>query len=742
MKFGKIVHCLLAFILVFSTVPFVAKADAGMTGNDKTAGSTAIVYDKEGKKTVNIYRDGQRDSEILVSVPSMTEVTVLQIGQDYTYVSYVDQRTGKNWKGYVENDSLKYLITDPEHYSGDIQKTESDDVQAGTSDQKEKSQQPQNEQVASSSAEQAKDSVSNPNLQGMRTANRKEENNSVADTDNQQRILSINQSLQGIGLKSPTKVYEKATTSSKVIKIYSQGSVLKYRQYNSDWYECTVYIDGRPVTGYIYAKDVETTIANPKEWRGIGMKNPTKVYSQASTGSKVLKEYAQGSELKYHDFVTGWYECTVYVKGKSVKGYISAKDVEVPVAQPKDIHGYVIKNRINVYSKAFTGSKVVKSYAQGAELKYHAFVTGWYECTVYVNGKPVKGYINAKDVEVPVSHPKTLRGVGLINKTNIYAKPNTSSKVIKAYVQGSILKYQTFITGWYKCTVYIDGKAVTGYIDAEDVENSVSPQKVIYGTAKENPTHVYARASTKSKVLKSYPKGKKIKYRTFTSGWYECTVYIKGKPVTGYINAKPGVLKDKVIVIDPGHGGIDPGTKGVDGTYEKVINLDYGKAVKAALEKKGAKVIMTRNGDENCKPGATGHAELQCRVDLAAKYHADVYISIHANHSDDPSVTGVETHYNDFNDPEYPGVNKYPEKSKLLAKIVQQEIVPALGNKNRGVIDDNLYVTRKNTVPAILIELGFLSNASELKRLKSSTTRSRFANALTEALTEYFRDVD
>nr|WP_239541427.1 N-acetylmuramoyl-L-alanine amidase [Pullulanibacillus pueri] len=193
--------------------------------------------------------------------------------------------------------------------------------------------------------------------------------------------------------------------------------------------------------------------------------------------------------------------------------------------------------------------------------------------------------------------------------------------------------------------------------------------------------------------------------------------------------------------MDPGHGGIDPGTTGVDGLKEKVINLTYAKTVKNALESKGATVIMTRNKDENCQTGATGHEELQCRVDISKKYSADVYISIHANSSTSSSTTGIETHYSSKNDPEYPGVNKYPKESKLLAQAIQKEIVPALGGNSRGVISDNLYVTRKNTSPAALIEIGFMSNSSELNRIEESSVRNSFAKALTAALINYFNEI-
>jgi N-acetylmuramoyl-L-alanine amidase len=546
-------------------------------------------------------------------------------------------------------------------------------------------------------------------------------------------------SIQGIGLKNKTKVYEKANTQSKVLKSYAQGSVLKYRTYVSGWYQCTVYVNGKALTGYINANDVEVPDPSPKSIQGIGLKNKTKVYEKANPNSKVLKSYAQGSVLKYRTYVSGWYECTVYVNGKALTGYINANDVEVPDPSPKSIQGIGLKNKTKVYEKANPNSKVLKSYAQGSVLKYRTYVSGWYECTVYVNGKALTGYINADDVEVPDPSPKSIQGIGLKNKTKVYEKANTQSKVLKSYAQGSILRYRTYVTRWYECTVYVNGKAKTGYISAKDVENAMDHQKSIKGIAYDNPTKVYAKASTSSKVLKTYKKGSTLIYRPFTSEWFICTVYINGKPKTGFIKKPVKPLSGRVIIIDPGHGGIDPGAKGIDGIPEKTINLSYALAVKDALERNGAKAILTRTKDENCKDGAKGHAELQCRVDFSKKYKADVFISIHSNWWYNHSTNGVETHFNDFNDPEYPGVNDYPKESKRLAKIVQKHIVKALGEKDKGVIDDNLYVTRENTVPAILIELGYISNTSDLKNLKSNKTKKNFSQALSDALIEFFK---
>lgn len=550
------------------------------------------------------------------------------------------------------------------------------------------------------------------------------------------------QNFRGIALKGTTKIYAKASRDSSELKSYDQGTTLYYHEFVSGWYECLVYINGKPTTGYINVEDVQVPESTTENIRGIALQGQTKIYSKASRNSNELKSYDQGTTLIYHKFVSGWYECLVYINGKPTTGYINADDVDVPVESLENVKGIALQWSTNIYSKASTSSKTLKSYDQGTTLIFHKFLSGWYECLVFINGKPVTGYINANDVEVPVASSQNIKGVALQNSTKIYTKASRGSKTLKSYDQGTVLIYHSFISGWYECMVYVNGRPTTGFINANDVDNVVANQENLRGPALESPTHIYAKPTTNSRILKSYARGTILQYKTFTSNWYECVVYVDGKLTTGYINAKSNRgIKNKIIVIDPGHGGIDPGATGVDGTYEKIINLAYAKTVKAELEKLGAKIIMTRDGDENCKPEAVGHDELQCRVDLSKKYNADLYVSIHANWLSQSSVTGAQTHFNDFNDPEYPGINDFPRESKLLAQVVQKEIVPALRERSDGVIDDNLYVTRENTVPAILIELGFISNRNELKNLEDSATRNRFAKALTVALAEYFKDV-
>ncbi len=181
-------------------------------------------------------------------------------------------------------------------------------------------------------------------------------------------------------------------------------------------------------------------------------------------------------------------------------------------------------------------------------------------------------------------------------------------------------------------------------------------------------------------------------------------------------------LKDKTIVVDPGHGGSDPGATGVTGLREKVINLAVAKNLVTLLEEAGANVIMTRSGDQSVSN--------QMRVELANESKADIYISIHANASPDPESNGTETHYCSENGNSSAG--------RFLAGQLQLELVSALGFRDRGVKTNSFYVLTKTEMPAALVELGFLSNPEEEELLKKEQTQSKAAIALYQGLEAYF----
>ncbi len=180
---------------------------------------------------------------------------------------------------------------------------------------------------------------------------------------------------------------------------------------------------------------------------------------------------------------------------------------------------------------------------------------------------------------------------------------------------------------------------------------------------------------------------------------------------------------DHVIVIDPGHGGHDPGAISADGiVYEKTVALTVAQRLQSMLAAhSNIKVYMTRTGDT--------YPELSERAAMANEV-ADFFISIHYNSFTSTSANGTETYY-------YSGSNNSNSSgltSSTLASIVQSNLVSKLGLMNRGVKTANFQVLRETTKPGILAEIAFLSNPSDLSKIKVDSFQTSAASGLYNAI--------
>ncbi len=190
-----------------------------------------------------------------------------------------------------------------------------------------------------------------------------------------------------------------------------------------------------------------------------------------------------------------------------------------------------------------------------------------------------------------------------------------------------------------------------------------------------------------------------------------------------------GGLDGKVITIDAGHGGSDPGAIGQGGLKEKQVTLPIAELLKERLEKMGAKVYMTRTTDKDVYgPHASDKDELQARVNVAEKHDSDLFISLHINSSVNRNVGGISTYY-------------FPKTANdgRLARAVQNELSSNFGVDNLGIREANFYVVKRCTMPAILVELCFISNPKEEKLLAGNWFRKKAARLMAEGIEKYFK---
>ncbi|MBR0260176.1 MAG: N-acetylmuramoyl-L-alanine amidase [Selenomonadaceae bacterium] len=184
---------------------------------------------------------------------------------------------------------------------------------------------------------------------------------------------------------------------------------------------------------------------------------------------------------------------------------------------------------------------------------------------------------------------------------------------------------------------------------------------------------------------------------------------------------------EKIIVLDPGHGGSDAGAIGPTGVTEKSVSLAVSLKARNLLTQSGYQVVMTRTTDVDvAAPGVSDATELQARVDKAPP-NAALFISVHCNAFSNGKANGVETYH-----------APTAVKGARLARLLNEELARLGGLNNRGVKAARFYVMTHSQCPASLIELGFITNPREEKLLASDDYQQKLAQAITNAVNRYF----
>ena len=193
---------------------------------------------------------------------------------------------------------------------------------------------------------------------------------------------------------------------------------------------------------------------------------------------------------------------------------------------------------------------------------------------------------------------------------------------------------------------------------------------------------------------------------------YEGTIKDYDKKVKAIINVAKNTYK---VVLDPGHGGSDPGAIGTMGTQEKAIVLQISLKIGDILVKNGIETIYTRESDKT--------QSLKEKSDISNNVKPDYFVSIHANSFTVPTVSGIETFY-------FSG----SAEGQKLAQAVQTELIKETGRVNRGVKIANFYVLDNTDATAILVETSFLSNPEEEQLLITEDYQNKLAKAISTGI--------
>lgn len=369
---------------------------------------------------------------------------------------------------------------------------------------------------------------------------------------------------------------------------------------------------------------------------------------------EILERQGEWTQIK-NDELTGWIS-EEFISQQSV---FIKKNKEVPA------HG-IVTDTINVRTHASLDGEVLGKIARGSKVKIINAEGDWLK----VSFNSAYGWINKDYIRFSgeiSDEPKQIKETPMNdeiiirqNGTNLRSSPDVHSRIVSRTDVGERFSVIAASNGWYKIQLESGGTA-------------------------------------------------------YVAGW---VVSVSGKTKQSKKQGAEQYLSDKLIVIDPGHGGKDRGTKGVNGTLEKNLTLRTALLLQDKLEAAGSSVILTRNAD--------AYLSLPIRVGISHRHNADAYISLHYDHANNQLVSGVTTFY-------------YHPYQKSLAASINKSLASSLQVVNRGYRFGDYYVIRENKHAAALIELGYLSNAEEESTVSSERYQEDVSNAIFAGLESYFK---
>ncbi|QHS22871.1 SH3 domain-containing protein [Virgibacillus sp. MSP4-1] len=326
------------------------------------------------------------------------------------------------------------------------------------------------------------------------------------------------------------------------------------------------------------------------------------------------------------------------------------------------------------------------------------------------------------------SHVYAEEGIITTDDLNIRSGPGLDYDVIGQASQNTSVQILEKSGDWFKVQFQNFAGWVSGDYVRQSPEQSQSLE-TLHISVKDTEIAVHTKASITSPTIKKISSGQTYPITDEKKNWYQIqfTNGDRGWVAKWLVDSstdrqdedQTNTLKGKVIVVDAGHGGADTGTISASGDYEKLVTTVTARTLASKLETMGARPVLTRTTDT--------FQPLENRVAHAQAYQADAFISIHYNSSPQfPSVNGIGTYY-------------YHDRQKPLAASIHQEVLKTTGSNNRKVKFGNYMVIRENQRPAVLIELGFLSNQREEAKVNTRSFQEKATNGIIRGLRKYFR---
>ncbi|KIL46103.1 SH3 domain-containing protein [Jeotgalibacillus campisalis] len=500
-----------------------------------------------------------------------------------------------------------------------------------------------------------------------------------------------------------------------------------------------------------------------------------RVRSGPSTDESILSSLKNGDDVQVASEENGWVEI---ITKENIKGWVKAEYLSLASAE-SDLSetdssansnmGTISVDRLNVRDDFSSNAAVIGSFNQGDTVIIIDEQYGW----LHVEGNGLNGWVSSSYVQTNSTSAQpdqadsitdvTLKDSAvtiMVDALTVRDEPNHAGSSLTTVNLGESYSIEEVSGEWYKISLSSgeSGWIASWYTEpggtvpsADSSSEEGSQLTVLY-----NGSNVRSMPSVQSEVVARVYSGEQFKAVAQNGEWHEIELsdgttgfiadwivssdeaaaenqteedVIEEKSQTEEENVieeesqeevpdQPAVsIEEATIVIDAGHGGRDSGAVGAGGSYEKTLTLRTAEILYHKLSSTGATVIMTRQDDR--------YVDLHTRVASSKLNGADLFISIHYDAIDDRSIKGFTTYY-------------YGDMDQPLAESVHSGLEDQLNLQDRGVQFGNYLVLRENSIPAILLELGYISNPTEEAVINNDQFREIAATGVYNGVVDYF----
>lgn len=541
--------------------------------------------------------------------------------------------------------------------------------------------------------------------------------------------------------------------SYPLIKIAKRGENYSIVKEQGEWLEIQLSFGKTGwVVNWLVTKEKGVQTANASTAVGSKSTKATpnidqlRVRSGPGTSFRIVGFLNKGQGVTVLDQNENWYKISsTFGEGWVVKDFLQLNTVTQKDKQPSPSAnntstGVVNGDTLNVRIEPSSNSTVIGKLTKGTTITIFSKQNNWVE----IGYSNLRGWISAEFIdsqtsgEAKESAKKLSSGIsGTVTANSLSVRQDSTLKspiigsvskgqrftILEEYNSWSKIEYKNGSFGWV-AGWYLDNSAANSYTGQAVKESTV--------TILHNGTNIRRAPNVQSDVAQLANEGATFSVIGLQNDWYEIKLK-NGKSgfIAGWIvsingakqqiekSGAEGYLKNKTIVLDPGHGGADNGTTGFSGTLEKDLTFRTARLLYDKLSAAGANVYLTRNNDS--------YITLPSRVNAAIAYNADAFISLHYDSNVDRSVRGMTGFY-------------YHAYQKALAETLYSSTIGQTKLKNRGLQLGDFHVLRENSQKAILMELGYLSNPEEEMTLTSGVFQENAASGLYNGLARFFKE--